>query len=69
MSETSDHPLKKWRGDRPQRVVADLLETDPMTYSRWERGLYLPRRKARSIIEKQTGIPATKLVLALKDDQ
>jgi transcriptional regulator with XRE-family HTH domain len=68
MSEALNHPLKQWRGDRTQRVAAGLLDVDPMTYSRWERGLFLPRRKARSLIEERTGIPAERLVSALKDE-
>lgn len=65
----SSHPLKQWRGDRTQRIAAELLDTDPMTYSRWERGLFLPRRRSRTVIKERTGIHAEQLVAALKDDQ
>lgn len=56
------NPLKAWRGDRTQDEAGKLLGVDAMTYSRWERGVHLPRKTQWPTIERETGIPAAKLV-------
>ncbi len=56
------NPLKEWRGDRTQQEAATLLETDAMTYSRWERGLHLPRKSKWPVIKEKTGIPPERLL-------
>jgi transcriptional regulator with XRE-family HTH domain len=54
------NPLKTWRGDRTQEEAGKLLEVDAMTYSRWERGLHLPRKSHWTKIKDVTGItPST----------
>ena len=50
------NPLKTWRGSRTQDEVCSLLGVDAMTYSRWERGVHLPRKKQWAKIEEVTGI-------------
>lgn len=50
------NPLKAWRGTRTQDEVCSLLGVDAMTYSRWERGIHLPRKKQWAKIEEVTGI-------------
>lgn len=55
------NPLKDWRGDRTQDEAARLLGTDAMTYSRWERGIHLPRKSKWPVIEEKTGIPPARL--------
>lgn len=56
------NPLKTWRGERTQEEAARLLDADAMTYSRWERGIHLPRKSAWLKIEEVTGIPPAQLV-------
>lgn len=56
------NPLKEWRGDRTQHEAAKLLDTDAMTYSRWERGLHLPRKSKWPVIKERTGIPLERLL-------
>lgn len=56
------NPLKEWRGDRTQDEACKLLDVDAMTYSRWERGLHLPRKKHRAKIKEVTGITPTTLM-------
>lgn len=54
------NPLKTWRGDRTQEEAGKLLKVDAMTYSRWERGLHLPRKRHWPTIKDVTGIaPST----------
>ncbi len=54
------NPLRKWRGDRTQDEAGRLLDVDAMTFSRWERGIHLPRKTQWAKIEEVTGIkPAT----------
>jgi transcriptional regulator with XRE-family HTH domain len=55
-------PLKEWRGNRPQHEAARLLDTDAMTYSRWERGIHLPRKSKLPEIEEKTGISLEQLL-------
>lgn len=50
------NPLKTWRGERSQEQVSALLGVDAMTYSRWERGVHLPRKTQWAKIEEVTGI-------------
>jgi hypothetical protein len=33
-----------------------------MTYSRWERGIHLPRKKHWPVIKEKTGIPPERLL-------
>jgi hypothetical protein len=33
-----------------------------MTYSRWERGVHLPRKKHWPVIKEKTGIPPERLL-------
>lgn len=54
------NPLRKWRGERTQDEAGELLGVDAMTFSRWERGIHLPRKTQWAKIEEVTGIkPAT----------
>ena len=53
--------LREWRGKRSQAEACKLLEVNAMTYSRWERGLHLPRKSKWPVIEKATGIPPARL--------
>jgi transcriptional regulator with XRE-family HTH domain len=55
------NPLKAWRGERTQEEASKLLDVDAMTYSRWERGLHLPRKRHWPKIKDVTGIPASTL--------
>jgi len=55
------NPLKEWRGDRSQGEAGKLLEVDAMTYSRWERGKHLPRKKHWPKIKDVTGITPSQL--------
>jgi len=55
-----NNPLKEWRGDRTQEEASKLLDVDAMTFSRWERGLHLPRKRHWPKIKDVTGIaPST----------
>ena len=56
------NPLKEWRGDRTQDEAGELLGVNAMTYSRWERGVHLPRKKQWPTIERVTGIPRGRLL-------
>ena len=56
------NPLKDWRGDRTQDEAGELLGVDAMTYSRWERGVHLPRKTQWPKIEEVTGIAPSRLV-------
>jgi hypothetical protein len=56
------NPLKEWRGERTQDEAARLLDTDAMTYSRWERGVHLPRKSKWPVIKERTGIAPEKLI-------
>lgn len=56
------NPLKEWRGTRTQDEAGELLGVDAMTYSRWERGVHLPRKTQWPTIERVTGIAPSKLV-------
>jgi transcriptional regulator with XRE-family HTH domain len=56
------NPLKDWRGDRTQDQAGELLGVDAMTYSRWERGVHLPRKTQWPTIERVTGITPSVLV-------
>jgi len=55
------NPLKEWRGERTQHEAARLLDTDAMTYSRWERGVHLPRKSKWPVIKERTGISPDRL--------
>jgi hypothetical protein len=50
------NPLKEWRGERTQDQAGELLGVNAMTYSRWERGVHLPRKKHWPVIKEKTGI-------------
>jgi transcriptional regulator with XRE-family HTH domain len=56
------NPLKEWRGERTQDQAGELLGVNAMTYSRWERGVHLPRKKHWPIIEEKTGVPPERLL-------
>lgn len=56
------NPLKEWRGERTQDEAASLLGVSAMTYSRWERGVHLPRKSQRSIIREKTGVAPEQLL-------
>lgn len=56
------NPLKEWRGARTQDEASELLGVNAMTYSRWERGVHLPRKKHWPVIKEKTGIPPEKLI-------
>jgi hypothetical protein len=57
------NPLKAWRGEHTQEWAGELLGVDAMTYSRWERGVHLPRKTQWPTIERVTGIAPSELVL------
>jgi len=65
-----DNPLKKWRDDRElsQLEAGRLVGVDEMTFSRWERGEHLPRKKRWSKIEEVTGITPSQLVDHVKQE-
>jgi transcriptional regulator with XRE-family HTH domain len=63
------NPLREWRGGLTQEQAATLLETDAMTYSRWERGVHLPRKSKWPIIKEKTGIPPERLFELVGDVQ
>jgi DNA-binding XRE family transcriptional regulator len=63
------NPLKEWRGERTQDEAGELLGVNAMTYSRWERGIHLPRKSMWSVIEKTTGIPPARLLELVGDSQ
>lgn len=56
------NPLKEWRGDRTQHEAGELLGVDAMTYSRWERGVHLPRKSNWPVIKEKTGISPERLL-------
>lgn len=56
------NPLKEWRGDRTQDEAGELLGVDAMTYSRWERGVHLPRKRNWATIREKTGIAPEQLL-------
>lgn len=56
------NPLKEWRGARTQDQAGELLGVNAMTYSRWERGIHLPRKKHWPVIKEKTGIAPEKLL-------
>lgn len=62
MSE--NHPLKVWRDGKQlsQEEAGVLVGVDAMTFSRWERGVHLPRKSLWSAIAKETGISPADLV-------
>jgi DNA-binding transcriptional regulator YiaG len=57
MSGMKQSPLKEWRGKRTQDEAARLLGVNAMTYSRWERGVHLPRKSKWPVIKEMTGLP------------
>lgn len=61
------NPFKQWRGDRTQEEVRELLGVDAMTYSRWERGVHLPRKSHWLNIRKVTGITPAMLAECIED--
>lgn len=63
------NPLKEWRGERSQGEAGKLLGVNAMTYSRWERGLHLPRKHQWAKIEDVTGINRAKLAELVKVDE
>lgn len=63
------NPLKTWRGARTQDEAGELLGVDAMTYSRWERGVHLPRKKNWPTIREKTGIAPEQLLGHLKLDE
>ncbi len=65
---TMANPLKEWRGSRTQEQAAELLETDAMTYSRWERGVHLPRKSKWPVIKRETGISPQQLFESMAGD-
>jgi transcriptional regulator with XRE-family HTH domain len=56
------NPLKEWRGERTQDEAGELLGVNAMTYSRWERGVHLPRKSKWPVIKEKTGIPPERLL-------
>jgi transcriptional regulator with XRE-family HTH domain len=52
------NPIKAWRRARgkTQEDVALMLDVEPMTISRWERGESVPRPKTLRIIKRKMGI-------------
>jgi len=56
------NPLREWRGDRTQDEASRLLGVNAMTYSRWERGVHLPRKSNWPVIKEKTGIPLDQLM-------
>jgi DNA-binding XRE family transcriptional regulator len=63
------NPLKEWRGERTQDEAAKLLGVNAMTYSRWERGVHLPRKSNWPVIKEKTGLPLDKLLEFVGGDQ
>jgi DNA-binding XRE family transcriptional regulator len=63
------NPLKEWRGERTQDEAAKLLGVNAMTYSRWERGIHLPRKSNWPVIKEKTGLPLDKLLEFVGGDQ
>lgn len=61
-SQAMTNPLKEWRGERTQDQAGELLGVNAMTYSRWERGIHLPRKKNWPVIKEKTGITPEKLL-------
>lgn len=55
------NPFKDWRGERTQDEAARLLGVNAMTYSRWERGVHLPRKSQWPVIKEKTGIAPDRL--------
>jgi hypothetical protein len=47
--------LVAWRGSRLQARAAELLEIDPVSYNRFERGIRKPTAKVGLNIERLTG--------------
>jgi DNA-binding XRE family transcriptional regulator len=66
---TMTNPLKEWRAERSQHEAGKLLGVDAMTYSRWERGVHLPRKSNWPVIKKVTGIPPERLLEIVGDVQ
>jgi len=63
------NPLKEWRGTRTQDEAGELLGVNAMTYSRWERGVHLPRKSMWPVIKEKTGIPPERLLELVGDVQ
>jgi len=63
------NPLKEWRGERTQDEAARLLGVNAMTYSRWERGVHLPRRSMWPVIKEKTGLPLERVLEFVGGDQ
>lgn len=63
------NPLKEWRGDRTQDEAAKLLGVNAMTYSRWERGVHLPRRSKWPTIKDKTGVPLERMLEFVEEVQ
>lgn len=63
------NPLKEWRGERTQDEAAKLLGVNAMTYSRWERGVHLPRRSKWPAIKDKTGVPLERMLEFVEEVQ
>lgn len=55
------NPFKEWRGERTQDEVCAVLGVNAMTYSRWERGIHIPRKSMWPVIKDKTGITPERL--------
>jgi transcriptional regulator with XRE-family HTH domain len=62
-------PLKEWRGPRTQEEAAKLLGANVMTYSRWERGIHLPRKNKWPVIKEVTGLPLERVLEFVEEVQ
>ena len=66
-----NNPLKTWRDERKlsQDEAGRLVGVDAMTFSRWERGVHLPRKNLWPAIEQVTGIAPSELVGHVKQSE
>lgn len=62
--DESAHPLRRWRfaHNVTQEKLAELLDTIHVNVSRWERGMFVPKRKYWRAIEARTGVTPAELV-------
>lgn len=70
MRAMSENPLKTWRDDQKltQEQAGERVGVDAMTFSRWERGVHLPRKKLWPKIKEATGIAPSDLVGHVSDE-
>lgn len=62
------HPIARYRKENglTQAALAEKLEVQPITISRWERGQLVPRRSLWPRIKDVTGISADELTRAVQ---